>query len=66
MKLLFAFFLAAIIFSSCIPSLKVRGDGDPIDHEEWTALVKKHVDEQGLVNYKGFIADSSKLNIYFS
>ena len=64
MKFLFAFFIAAVMFSSCIPSLKVRGDGDPIDHKEWTALVKKHVDEEGLVDYKGFIADTNKLNIY--
>lgn len=64
MKLILSFLLAAIVFSSCIPSLKIRGKGAPIDHKEWTALVKKHVDDQGLVDYKGFIEDKTKLDAY--
>ena len=64
MKFLLSLFLAALLFSSCIPSLKIRGDGDPIDHKEWTALVSRYVDADGLVDYKGFIKDKDKLDAY--
>lgn len=33
-------------------------------HEAWSQLLKKYVDSQGMVNYKGFIADSLSLNAY--
>lgn len=36
----------------------------PTDHSQWTALLAKHVAPNGDVNYKGFIADSVKLNKY--
>ncbi len=36
----------------------------PITHLQWTALLKKYVDNDGNVNYKGFIKDSASLNAY--
>ncbi|GAB3242202.1 DUF547 domain-containing protein [Hymenobacter seoulensis] len=36
----------------------------PPSHAAWDALLKKHVDEQGLVNYRAFLTDSSKLSAY--
>jgi len=30
----------------------------------WNTLLKKHVSVQGRVNYKGFISDSTRLNVY--
>ncbi len=55
--------LAAVtIFSAC--ALKIRGDGKVIDHSEWTALVKKYVDADGLVDYKGFMTEKDALQKY--
>lgn len=36
----------------------------PPDHIMWDSLLKKHVDEEGLVDYVGFQSDSIQLNTY--
>lgn len=36
----------------------------PISHEIFDILLKKHVNSEGFVNYKGFQRDSSELNTY--
>jgi Protein of unknown function, DUF547 len=36
----------------------------PVEHVLWDALVKKHVNADGWVNYRGMIADSVPLNQY--
>ncbi|HEX8330615.1 MAG TPA: DUF547 domain-containing protein [Hymenobacter sp.] len=38
----------------------------PVNHAPFDALLKKHVDAQGMVNYRGFLADSSKLSAYLT
>ena len=35
-----------------------------IDHSQWEKLLKKHVNSQGLVNYKAFKNDRQKLDAY--
>jgi Protein of unknown function, DUF547 len=35
-----------------------------IDHNVWTAILKKNVNAQGMVNYKALTADPSQLNNY--
>lgn len=35
-----------------------------LDHSQWDMLLKKHVDENGLVNYVGFKNDREALNSY--
>jgi hypothetical protein len=56
------------IFSiSCkkaIPQMSV--EKKPISHQLWNNLLQKHVESNGLVDYKGFIEDSTKLNTYLS
>lgn len=37
---------------------------NPVDHKLWDELLKAHVNSKGLVDYKGMIADSTKLNKY--
>ena len=37
---------------------------NPVDHKLWDELLKAHVNDKGLVDYKGMIADSTKLNKY--
>jgi len=34
------------------------------EHSAWDALLKMHVDQEGHVNYKGFIKDAAKLDSY--
>ncbi len=35
-----------------------------IDHSKWTELLKKYVDDEGKVDYKGFLQEKSKLDDY--
>ncbi|MDT0556291.1 DUF547 domain-containing protein [Patiriisocius hiemis] len=37
-----------------------------VDHSDWDALLKKHVDEAGLVDYNGFKNDKAALNDYLN
>jgi hypothetical protein len=62
-RLLFSLTIISIIFSSCFTGIP-RGSSKAVTHEQWTGLLKKYVNEKGLVNYKGFIADSAALNSY--
>ncbi len=61
------FFLLALpfLFSSCEVK-DLRSDAKPIKHDAWTALLQKHVDKEGQVNYSGFIEDSLAFNAYLS
>lgn len=63
MKRFIFFGLVLLFFSSCFP-LHFNGKGSAITHEEWTKLVKKHVNEAGLVDYKGIIKDKAELQTY--
>ena len=51
-----------ILFSAC--GIHIHGKGEVIAYDEWTTLVKKHVNSQGLVDYKGFIKDKAALQTY--
>lgn len=37
---------------------------NPVDHSTWDELLKAHVNQKGMVDYKGMMADSTKLNNY--
>ncbi len=37
---------------------------NPVDHKLWDELLHAHVNDKGLVDYQGMIADSTKLNKY--
>ncbi|RYC67321.1 DUF547 domain-containing protein [Spirosoma sordidisoli] len=37
---------------------------DPVDHSIYDRLAKKHINEKGLVNYKGFRSDEKELDKY--
>jgi hypothetical protein len=49
-----------------IPLNPTSKDSRPVSHESWDALLKKHVNEQGMVDYAGFQADSAALNTYLT
>lgn len=38
----------------------------PPDHQLWDKLLKKHVDENGMVNYEGFLKDRGQLELYLN
>ena len=63
MKYIFSILIAAIFFASCFP-IRIHGKNGIMTHEAWTALVKKHVGTDGLVDYKGFIKDKAELEAY--
>lgn len=43
-----------------------RSDTMAISHKTWTALLQKHVADDGNVNYKGFITDKQILTVYLN
>ncbi|MFN0213884.1 MAG: DUF547 domain-containing protein [Saprospiraceae bacterium] len=64
-SLLFLFATAALWFTcSYCRSIKRSIDSQPVTHEIWADLLRKHVGVDGNVNYKGFIRDSAELNRY--
>lgn len=65
MKIIGLIICAVILFSSCLTGVP-KGNKNPITHDEWTTLLKKHVNNAGFVDYKGFIKDSVNLNKYLS
>lgn len=63
---LFQFLLFIAItgsFTNCAVKDYVS-DSRPITHELWDSLLLDHVNEDGLVDYKGFIRDSVRFNKY--
>jgi hypothetical protein len=37
---------------------------EPVSHEIWNTLLQKHVNAEGLMNYKGMLRDSAQVNRY--
>ncbi len=65
--------LLTILFITCSVNIAAAredfspaGAGNPPSHEAWTKLLKKYVNSDGLVNYKGFIKDIKELDAYLS
>ncbi|MFC4261855.1 DUF547 domain-containing protein [Ferruginibacter yonginensis] len=65
MKFYLILIVSTVLFSSCLTGVP-KGKGNAITHEQWTTLLKKHVNNAGLVDYKGFIKDSAALNKYLA
>ncbi|MDX2070460.1 MAG: DUF547 domain-containing protein [Haliscomenobacter sp.] len=49
--------------SNCV-AIRRNTNSSPINHDRWDQLVKKHVKDDGFVDYKGFVRDSNELNSY--
>jgi Protein of unknown function, DUF547. len=45
---------------------QVENDNVNVDHKEWDVLLKKYVDNDGFVDYKGFLNDKSSLKNYLN
>jgi len=64
MKNIFLLFLCLGFFSACNSVKEYQSSSKPITHELWDTLVKTHVSEAGVVDYKGFVEDKAKLQNY--
>lgn len=55
-----------VVWLTCSNCRAIRRDSDsqPVTHELWDTLLKKHVRSDGMVDYKGFVLDSHALNRY--
>lgn len=40
------------------------GGTNPVQHAEWNLLLKKHVTQDGMVDYQGFLKDKKQLQVY--
>ncbi len=59
------FVIISIFLTSC--SVKdYNSSSKPIDHIIWDSLLQKHVFDDGLVDYQGFISDSIPFNKYLT
>lgn len=60
--------LSIILFvvSSCFAVNAPTSTAEPISHEIWNGLLKKHVDNKGFVDYAGFKKDQAELKKYLN
>ena len=65
-KSLFFTALFFIITSCSLGVANVSSDSNPISHQIWDGLLKKHVSKDGNVNYVGFISDKAILEKYLT
>jgi hypothetical protein len=65
MKLLPIFSTFAIIALSCGTQAQDLNT-NPMSHDVWDSLVKKHVTQAGSVDYKGILRDSVQFNAYLA
>ena len=62
-KAVFIIPILVFVFISCAKK-ELPSTSKAISHEQWTALLQKHVDELGHVNYQGFKNDSLAFGEY--
>ncbi|MCG8326848.1 MAG: DUF547 domain-containing protein [Chitinophagales bacterium] len=60
---LFFLGISILALTSCKVN-EVQSDSKPVTHEIWDSLLQEHVNEQGWVDYSGFVQDSNRLNQY--
>jgi Protein of unknown function, DUF547 len=65
-KVIFLISMLLLITScnACFSVKTVGSNSKPIHHDLWDTLLKKYVSAAGVVNYKGFIADSVAFQAY--
>lgn len=56
--------LSLFLSLSCNSVPEKDSESKPVSHQIWDQLLKKHVGDNGKINYKGFIKDTTKLNQY--
>lgn len=66
MKIVILFIVLLFSIQSCTAVNTPTSTADPISHEIWNGLLKKHVDAKGFVNYAGFEKDQAQLRKYLT
>lgn len=66
MTRVFFLLISILCFTACSGLGDVQSDSKPISHATWNVLLKKHVDQKGMVNYQGMLKDSLELNEYLN
>ncbi|MDF1559595.1 MAG: DUF547 domain-containing protein [Bacteroidales bacterium] len=59
-------FIAVFLSSSLQAQKTVNSVSRPVSHELWNTFLKKHVSDEGHVNYKAIIQDKSELDKYLT
>ncbi len=62
----FVFIFFSFLAKACLATEVPMSGNKPISHELWDNLLKKHVDNQGFVDYGGFKKDISILKSYLN
>lgn len=62
MKKFISTFIVIAFLTGC--GIHIKGAKPVYSYDAWTALLQKHVNSEGLVDYKGFIANKEKLQSY--
>jgi hypothetical protein len=60
------FFLLFSPFTACFKVKDVVSNSKPVSHALYDSLLRKYVNDEGLVDYKGFIKDSVAFNGYLN
>ena len=58
--------IVLLLFQHCLSDAPTKKGSKLVKHEQWTILLQKYVDWDGLVDYKGFQKDSLNLNYYLN
>ncbi len=66
MRLSIFYIYTLFLFLGCTNVQGGEFTAEPVSHSSWSALLKKYVNDKGMVNYQGFIKDSLELNEYLS
>jgi len=59
-------FISLIVLACSAKAPEVKPIHEPIRHDLWDELLQKHVNTEGLMNYKGMLRDSVRLNRYIA
>ncbi len=64
MKITFSVLSITFLLLTACKVSDYSSDSKPVEHSIWDSLLQKHVTEEGLVDYQGFMQDSARLNEY--
>lgn len=62
----FSLLFSVLMVAACSGIGNVQSDSKPVSHSGWDSLLKKHVNNDGMVDYKGMMADSTELKEYLN
>ena len=56
--------ICILFLFSCSSYSSPASNSDEVDHSIWDKLLKKHVNSEGLVNYRGFVTEAEQFDKY--